>query len=205
MLFSIFPLYLVVIKIALTVGFITIVMPLLCRWAFPNERLQTYDDTVCALPPPALPPQDESWLRAIIGVIPSLLGNLFYVVVRTVPLMLLAGFLGAVVANTVPLTNLVNMEMSLLLLIGVAVVGIFLPVPVAFDVVVVAVLITAGAPMAYSMTLLFTLGIFSIYPFFIVWTSISRRVAIVLTLVLIALGVCAGLIARPSIKPSYKK
>ena len=196
MLFAIFPLYLVVIKLALTVGFITIVMPLLCRWVFPNERLQTYDDTVCALPPPALPPQDESWLRAIIGLIPSLLGNLFYVVVRTVPLMLLAGFLGAVVANTVPLTNLVNMEMSLLLLIGVAVVGIFLPVPVAFDVVVVAVLITAGAPMAYSMTLLFTLGIFSIYPFFIVWTSISRRVAIVLTLVLIVLGVCAGLIAE---------
>ena len=34
MLFSIFPLYLVVIKLVLTVGFITIVMPLLCRWAF---------------------------------------------------------------------------------------------------------------------------------------------------------------------------
>ena len=64
----------------------------------------------------------------------------------------------------------------------------------AFDIVVVAVLISTGVPMVYSMTLLFTLGIFSIYPFMIVWRSISR-VAIVLTLVLTALGLAGGLIA----------
>ncbi len=91
---------------------------------------------------------------------------------------------------------MVAAETTLLSLMTVAVIGIFLPVPVAFDIVVVAVLITAGAPMAYSMTLLFTLGIFSIYPFGIIWTSISRRVAITLTIVLVILGMAAGLVAQ---------
>ena len=74
--------------------------------------------------------------------------------------------------------------------------AIFLPVPVAFDLVLVAVLISAGAPMIYSMTLLFTLGIFSVYPFFIVWTTISRRVAVTLTAVLVVIGVAGGILAE---------
>ena len=74
--------------------------------------------------------------------------------------------------------------------------GIFLPVPVAFDLILVAVLITAGAPMIYSMTLLFTLGIFSIYPFFIIWNTISRRVAVILAVVLVVIGVAGGIVAE---------
>jgi hypothetical protein len=45
------------------------------------------------------------------------------------------------------------------------------------------------------MTLLFTLGIFSIYPFMIVWRSISAKVAVLLTLVLVVMGIAAGVIA----------
>jgi uncharacterized membrane protein YraQ (UPF0718 family) len=126
----------------------------------------------------------------------ALLRNLGYLVVRTVPLMILAGLLGAVVANVVPLPALVNYETGFLAVTVVALVGIFLPVPVAFDVVLVAVLISAGAPVVYSMTLLFTLGIFSIYPFFIVWRTISLRVAAVITLVLVVMGIAGGYVAE---------
>ncbi len=122
--------------------------------------------------------------------------NLGYIVVRTVPLMLLAGLLGAVVVHVIPLPSLVEMEPGILSVAVVALVGIFLPVPVAFDLILVAVLITAGAPMIYSMTLLFTLGIFSIYPFFIIWNTISRRVAVVLAVVLVIIGVAGGLVAE---------
>jgi uncharacterized membrane protein YraQ (UPF0718 family) len=195
MLFSIFPLYLTVIKLALTLTFILILVPLLSRWAFREERAQTYDDAVCAIPAnPA--PASESLIAAVRGASVLLARNLGYVVIRTVPLMLLAGFLGAVVANVLPLNELVDFEPGLLSVAVVALIGIFLPVPVAFDIVVVAVLISAGAPMVYSMTLLFTLGIFSIYPFFIVWTSISKRVAVVLTAVLVVLGVVGGVVAE---------
>jgi len=196
MLFSIFPLYIIVIKLAFTVGFIVFLLPLLCRWVFSHERLATYHDSQCPIPSTSLGPTDESWFAALRSVIVDLVRSLIYIGARTIPLMVLAALLGAIVANVMPLTEMVSAEPSLLSLMTVALIGIFLPVPVAFDIVVVAVLITAGAPMAYSMTLLFTLGIFSIYPFGIIWTSISRRVAITLTIVLVILGMAAGLVAQ---------
>ena len=195
MLFSIFPLYLTVIKLVQTLTFILVLVPLLSRWVFPQERAQTYDDTVCAIQPTPAAPIDESLLAAVRGASMLLGRNLGYIVIRTVPLMLLAGILGAVVAHVIPLPTLVDYEPSIFSVAVVALVGIFLPVPVAFDLILVAVLISAGAPMIFSMTLLFTLGVFSVYPFFIVWNTISRRVAVVLTAVLLVIGIAGGFVA----------
>ena len=195
MLLSIFPPYLVVIKLALTLFFILLVVPWLSRRVFSYERALTYDDTLCAIAPAEPSQPDSSLASALLRTGSDLIRNLWYVVSRTVPLMLLAGGLGAVAANVLPLQTLVDLEPTLASLVLVALVGIFLPVPVAFDIVVVAVLISTGVPMIYSMTLLFTLGIFSIYPFMIVWRSISARVAIVLTSVLIAMGIAGGVVA----------
>ena len=204
MLFSIFPLYLVVIKLTQTLFFILVLVPLLSRWVFRKERLQTYGEAVCEIPPvednpikegPGPSPVNEGWLAAIWGTVILLAKNLLYIVIRTVPLMFLAGALGAIVVHVMPLPSLLEYEATILSVALIALVGIFLPVPVAFDIVLVAVLISAGAPMIYSMTLLFTLGIFSIYPFFIVWTSISKRVALVLTAVLVVIGIIGGYIA----------
>lgn len=196
MLFAIFPLYLTVIKLVETLVFILVLVPLLSRWVFPQERLQTYDDTACAIQPTPAAPIDESLFMAVRGAAMLLGRNLGYIVIRTVPLMLLAGVLGAVVVHLMPLPTLINYEPGILSVAVVALVGIFLPVPVAFDLILVAVLISAGAPMIYSMTLLFTLGIFSVYPFFIIWNTISRRVAVVLTIVLLVIGVAGGIVAE---------
>ena len=195
MLFSIFPLYLAVIKLTQTLLFILLLVPLLSRWVFRQERAQTYGDNSCAIQPTAAVPIDESWLAALRGASITLGRNLAYIVIRTVPLMVLAGLLGAVVVHLMPLTSLLENEPSILSVAVVALVGIFLPVPVAFDIVLVAVLVSAGAPVIYSMTLLFTLGIFSVYPFFIVWNTISVRVAVVLTAMLVVIGVIGGVVA----------
>jgi len=195
MLFSIFPLYLVVIKLTQTLVFILLLVPLLSRWVFRQERVLTYDDKSCAIQATAAVPSNESWLAAFRGASITLGRNLAYIATRTVPLMILAGLLGAVVVHLMPLTSLLETEPSFLSIAVVALVGVFLPVPVAFDVVLVAVLISAGAPVIYSMTLLFTLGIFSIYPFFIVRNTISMRVAVVLTAVLVVIGVIGGVVA----------
>jgi uncharacterized membrane protein YraQ (UPF0718 family) len=195
MLLSIFPPYLVVIKLTLTLVFILLLVPWLSRRVFSDERALTYDDSLCAIAPAEPSQPDGSLASALFMTGSDLIKNLWYVVSRTVPLMLLAGALGAVAANLLPLQTLVDLEPTVASLVLVALVGIFLPVPVAFDIVVVAVLISTGVPMIYSMTLLFTLGIFSIYPFMIVWRSISAKVAIVLTLVLIAMGIAGGVVA----------
>lgn len=195
MLFSIFPLYLAVIKLSLTLVFILLLVPLLSRWVFVHERVQTYGGESCAIQPTVAVPSDEGWLAAVRGASIALGQNLAYIVIRTVPLMLLAGFLGAVVVHLMPLTRLLEIEPSILSVTLVALVGIFLPVPVAFDIVLVAVLISAGAPVIYSMTLLFTLGIFSVYPFFIVWNTISARVAVTVAAVLVVMGIMGGVVA----------
>ncbi|NQV87575.1 MAG: permease [Woeseiaceae bacterium] len=195
MLFSIFPLYLAVIKLSLTLVFILLLVPLLSRWVFVHERVQTYGGESCAIQPTVAVPSDEGWLAAVRGASITLGQNLAYIVIRTVPLMLLAGFRGAVVVHLMPLTRLLEIEPSILSVTLVALVGIFLPVPVAFDIVLVAVLISAGAPVIYSMTLLFTLGIFSVYPFFIVWNTISARVAVTVAAVLVVMGIMGGVVA----------
>ncbi len=203
MLFAIFPPYMIAIKLALTLFFILILVPLLSRWVFTEERAASYDDALCALPTNP-PPADETVLAALRGSVMLIIRNLGYVVVRTVPLMLLAGFLGAVAANLLPLGELVDIEPGIVSITLVALVGIFLPVPIAFDLVVVAVLISSGAPVVYSMTLLFTLGIFSVYPFFIVWNSISRRVAIIVTVVLVVLGIAGGYVAEAIYQAQFR-
>lgn len=195
MLFAIFPIYMTVIKLSLTLIFVLLLVPLLSRFVFKAERAPTYDDAVCAVQPPQIDYAKESFPQALKETVVMILRNLLYVVVRTVPLMLLAGLLGAIVVHLLPLNTLLDFEPGVLSLFLVALVGIFLPVPIAFDIVVVAVLVAAGAPMIYSMILLFTLGIFSVYPFFIVWNTISPRVAIVSTIVLMSLGIVGGIIA----------
>ena len=194
MLFSIFPLYLSAIKIALTLTFIVLLIPLLARTVFKSEKLLTYDDTTCSLPGIEIPPH-ESWLQAFIGTLEAFIRNLWYIIKTTLPLMILAGALGAVVVIFFPLETLSGIEVNLLNGILVALVGVFLPLPIALDVVLAAVLMATGLPIFYVMILLFTLGIYSVYPFFIVWTSISRRVAVTLVPVIMALGITGGYLA----------
>ena len=196
MLFSIFPLYIVVIKLVLTLVYIMLFVPWLSTWVFRKERAQSYDDSRCQITSAPIGPDNECWSMAIANASRTLLRNLFYIGARTVPLMFVAGLLGAIVANTLPLSALTDTEPNILSVALVALVGILLPVPVAFDIVIVAVLISAGAPMVYSMTLLFTLGIFSVYPFFIIWNSISPKVAIILMLTLTLMGVIGGAVAH---------
>jgi len=195
MLFAIFPLYMTVIKLTLTLIFVLVLVPLLSRWVFKRERALTYDDAVCAVTRVPVDYASESLLEAVLGAVAQILKNLLYVVIRTVPLMLLAGFLGAVVVHLLPMDTLLDFKPGFLPIVLVALVGVFLPVPIAFDIVLSAVLVAAGAPMIYAMIFLFTLGIFSVYPFFIIWNSISRKVAIVLSLVIMCLGITGGIIA----------
>ncbi|MFT6073187.1 MAG: uncharacterized membrane protein YraQ (UPF0718 family) [Yoonia sp.] len=215
MMISLFPPYFVAIKLGLTLAFILFGIPLLARYfvwrgAVGLNPDLTIDDASCPIDfSPKIDP-NETWLNAAIETTRTYFTNLWYIFRTAVPLMLLAGFLGAVVITLVPWDSLSglfgvrggplyrlvgDLGVALIGLSIIAIVGIFLPVPIAFDVMIVAILFAAGMPAHYAMTLLFTLGIFSIYPFFIIWKDISRSVAIALPIVLSLTGVAAGLAA----------
>jgi len=194
MLLSTFPTYLIAIKLGLTLFFLVLVVPMLARTVFRDEALATYDDSACPIELPAIP-RDETWMESILGTAAEYLKNLWYVLKRTLPLMVLAGVLAAVVVHLVPLERVAELPVSVPALFAVALFGLFLPLPIALDIVVASTLLAAGVPMIYVGTLLFTLGIYSIYSFSIVWTTLSSRVALTLVAVLLVIGIAAGLLS----------
>jgi uncharacterized membrane protein YraQ (UPF0718 family) len=120
------------------------------------------------------------------------LKNLARIASITVPLMLLAAFLGAVTAEALPAHD-IPATASLVGIVLIALVGTFLPVPMAFDVALAFVLMTRGVPLPYVVTLLCTLGAFSIFPFLIVGRSLSWRTATAMFAVVMSVGIVAGI------------
>ena len=216
MLFSLFPVYIAVIKIGLTLVFILVAIPLLTRF-LPGTALTGAGldaglarlDKPAALPtvgedpkPGPLADGDSTWSAALRWLVKTFASNLWFICKTTLPLMLLAGFLGAVLITLLPLEAMADLlptegrKRIALALFGLALLGVFLPVPMSFDVIATAVLWQAGLPTQYAVALLLTLGAFSIFSFFIVWQSISLRMAASLFLALAGLGVAGGIAAR---------
>ncbi|MEL6886693.1 MAG: FG-GAP-like repeat-containing protein [Pseudomonadota bacterium] len=189
MLFSLLPFYMALTKIALSLAMILLLVPLICRM-IPQVELPP-EAQVCPIPP-ALPRGGDTVGSAVWAVAAAYLKNLWYIVRMTVPLMLLAGALGAIVATLLPQDLITGLPYALWVLVLLALVGVFLPVPIAFDVVVTGALLATGLAHGYVMVLLFTLGTFSVYSFFIVWQSVGRQAALLMAGAVVVLGVIAG-------------
>jgi uncharacterized membrane protein YraQ (UPF0718 family) len=140
----------------------------------------------------ALPPEDNAgWPHDISATLLSFLKNLARLAAITLPLMLVAALLGSLVAELLP-AHSIPATASLLGIIVLALIGTFLPVPMAFDVAAAFVLMSRGVPLPYVVTLLCTLGAFSIYPMLIVGRSLSWRTATAMFVAVAGLGIVAG-------------
>ncbi len=209
MVFALFPTYMAVTKIGLTILFIIVGLPLITQFLPFPETANLNTNTSSQKKWFEIPINEASlidlpntWGQAVLWVVKYFAQNLWYIVRITVPLMVLAGLLGATLVTILPLETLAGVLpkngglMILLSMVGLALIGLFLPVPMAFDVIVTAVLLQAGLPVGYAMVLLFTLGIFSVYPFFLIWQTMSKVGAIGLFLILAGVGVAGGIGAR---------
>lgn len=192
MAFSILPFEIALLKVILSLAVILIVVPLIVRFTSgemkPPSRVA---DKTCALP--EMRANDETFGVALVGFVRDYARDLWFILYYTAPFMILAGLLGATVGTLVPLDMFSGAQGTLLVLIAAAIIGIFLPVPMGFDVVVAGTLLVAGMPVGMVMTLVFTLGIFSVYSFIIIGNTISWRVARNLVAAIIILAVPAGL------------
>ncbi|WP_416878791.1 FG-GAP-like repeat-containing protein [Litorimonas sp.] len=193
MLFSILPFYLAITKLVLCFVVILIVVPTLCFWLREDERqlpvLNQRGDVNMSC---EVNLRQESLGSSVVGFTRDYISDLWYIIKLTLPLMILAGFLGAIVATLIPLEMLNNLKFGLLGLLIIALIGTFLPVPIAFDVVICGALLAGGLAVGSVMTLLFTLGIFSIYSFFIVGQSVSVKIAGLLGAAIILIGAGSG-------------
>jgi len=136
---------------------------------------------------------DESYLSALGATLTGFTRNLFYMLKIAVPLMLLAGFLGALVIELIPFRIFAGFDANLPVLIGTAIFATLLPVPIAFNVIVVMALLAGGMPASLGAVLLFALSVYSIYPASVIARYISVPLSIALGAVVIILATGIGL------------
>ena len=174
MAFSLFPL-----RIALTKIATVLILLLLVPWFAPKPE----PEFACEVP------KSEGAGSAFV----LFLKNLGKMIAITLPLMIVAGVLGAILAEALPARTL-PAHASIFGIVAVALIGAFMPVPMAFDVAIAFVLMSRGVAPAYVVTLLCTLGVFSIYSALIVGKSLSWRTAAKMYGTVAVLGIVAGLI-----------
>ena len=213
--FTLFPWYLAALKILAGLFLVLVVVPWLARlaerpgWTRPRPveaklpGLALFQKLESILGTPALaegevsrPPRGP--VRALGWVVLHYTRNLGRVLITALPLMMLAGVLGAILVEFVPWTFL-NQASRVqgsgaavgMLLLATAF-GVFLPVPMAFDVVVCSVLLNAGMPPYLVAALLVTLGSYSIYAWSLLGTTLSWRIAGLAAAAMAVTGVLAG-------------
>jgi ABC-type transport system involved in Fe-S cluster assembly fused permease/ATPase subunit len=108
--------------------------------------------------------------------------------------MAFAAVLGALAVETIPQQGL-HAPATLVGIVLVALVGTLLPVPMAFDVVIAYVAMSRGVALPYVVTILCTLGIYSVYSFLVVGKTISWKIAAAAAGGVAALGMLAGVAA----------
>lgn len=200
-LFSILPTYMIALKIISTLVLILIIVPVITRNSETKVDFQPKIKVVPDIYSNNFSQTNNSWFLALKWVVINLFKSLWFVLKTAVPLMLLGGFLGNVLITFLPLEGFVELTRGVTfieavgLMLLISAVGTFLPVPMAFDVLITMILWSAGLQANYAMILLFTLGTYSIYSGLIVKKSFSFTLSIKLFFVVAVLGLVNGVIA----------
>lgn len=191
MLFTLFPFYMAALKVGATFLLVLVIVPFLSKrnpqFAAENAgEASKVTDSFCEMP------VKETWGTAFAGVARDYWKSLRYIVIRTVPMMILAGFLGALLSHLISFEAFIGREVSLLNLAVISIIGTFLPLPIGFDMMLAQALKMSGLSAGYVVTLLFTLGTFSIYSCMILSRTFSLRIAVQLYLIVCMLGIGLG-------------
>ncbi len=193
MVFSIFPLYMALLKLAGTLTLILLILPLISDKERKSSRkpVPLAGELACSWDGGL-----ESWSQAFMETARDYWKSFKYIFVRTFPLMLFAGFLGALMSHTWNFDHLIGVDVNLANLGLISFMGTFLPLPIAFDVMLAQALMTSGFADGFVATLLFTLGTFSVYSAMIVWRTFSLKIAAQLYLIVCVLGIGLGYAAN---------
>jgi len=195
MLFSMFPFYMVALKLSFTFIVILVFIPLISRFFFKEDMIIAQPSGLEKKASTTFLPKgldfeknssSNTWLDSLKWLFFNFFNALWYILKTTLPLMILAGLLGNIFITFLPFDELISLlpeygwlRITMFTLI-LGLIGTFLPVPIAFDVIIAAILLAGGMPEQYVLVLLLSLGIYSVYAFFIVRQSISLKVAVTL-------------------------
>ena len=201
MLFSIFPFYMAILKLFGTLLLVLVIVPFLSEKDNSQSEVCHVDPTY----PAAGTFETKAWATTLQETTKDYGKSLNYIVVRTVPLMFLAGFLGALLSHLWKFEFLIGLPVSFKMLALVSFMGTFFPLPIAFDLMLTHALMMSGMSEGFAMAILFTLGTFSIYSAMIVSRTFSLKLAVGLYLLISLMGIGLGFAADSYAEYRYVK
>ena len=186
MTFALFPLPIALLKLATVLFLILVFVPFISARQGESELPFNFAVEI---------PDSETWGHALANAARSYARSFWTVFRVAFPLMILAAVLGAFAVELLPQQALSG-SVTVIGIIGVALVSAFLPVPMAFDVAIAYILMAKGVPLPYVAAVLCTLGIISVYSLAVVGKTISWKIAAATYSVVVLLGIVAGVAVR---------
>ncbi len=184
MVFSLFPLPIALLKVGLTLAILLVFVP----WIASRDRGTNLSRRISP------DSTSDSWGATFLSTLRGFAKNLWYLLRTAGPLMIAAALLGALAIELIP-RDVLHTAVTPLGILAVAIVGTFLPVPMAFDVFAAFVAMRSGVPMPYVIVLLCTLGSYSVYSFLVTGRTMSWKTAASVFAVICLSGVVAGFAA----------
>ena len=190
MSFTLLPFEIVAIKYLFVLIFILLVVPLLVT-LIGNVKNRSGENVsslegVCSLN------ADVTWAEVVSSGVKKYLIDLKFIVINTLPFMILAGALAAVLVEFLPIEAFTGADWSFGGIIVASLIAALFPVPIAFDVIISVGLLAMGVSSAYVAAIFFSLGVFSIYPALMVARDLSIKLSLGLMLSVVLLGVLSA-------------
>jgi len=194
--FSILPWYFGAVKYAVLLFVILIFVPRLIQFLENKGSLRPsmgkVSSSACALDL-STQPCTRSFGGSALEIIGEFGKNLWMLFKPTISLMLVASILASTLLVLVPWQALFGIVGAGRMLIA-SLLGVFMPVPIALDVMFAGELNRTGINAGYCMMLLMTLGTYSIIPAVYLWREVSRTVSVVLFGLFFVIGAGSGLL-----------
>ncbi len=196
MTFTAFPLVMSVTKYVVLLLVIVLLVPGLIAWLERREQIKPFTDrddaASCDLAVPAEDCTETFW--SVLKNLSAEYGKHVWMLVKpTITLMLVASFLSAAILTLLPWpTLLAQVTPSRAALVSL--VSVFMPVPIALDVMFAAQLQAQGVASGYVMLFAMTLGTYSIIPTIYLWREVSKKLAVILFVFFFAVGWLTGLL-----------
>ncbi|MBI3823147.1 MAG: permease [Planctomycetes bacterium] len=196
MTFMALPLAMSLTKYAILLLVILVVVPSLIRWLERDKPLEvvtnTDDQAVCAIDLPTSDNCQEPFTRVLAELGREFGKHVWMLLKPTVTLMLLASVVSATLLVLIPWDALLS-EVTPGRVAVVSLISVFMPVPIALDVMFAAQLQAQGVAPGYVMLFAMTLGTYSIIPSIYLWREVSRPLAVALFLFFLVTGWILGL------------
>jgi len=191
MVVSAFPLPYVLVQYGLLAILLLGLVPLIAYLMNRRKGSSAEPESPVCAPTVDLSLREKTIWQAAREVVRRYVVNIWQLFRFAAPMMLVAAAIGSVLVELIPFERIFA-DVTFAGLLLTALVTVFLPVPIALDVMVAHQLYNQGVAAQYVMLFLFALGTYSILPMIYLWQEVSRKLAIGLYAMFVALGIVAA-------------